>query len=136
MKPPLLAVVAALSLSVAAVSLADGAAPTTRPTTAPAALATGKITGISKDFGNAYTSIKADRYEALGLVEGRTILVTMGETSVEMPLAKKFFDVDPRQPVAVLHEEGLTLAICDGNFSEVYDVKKDQAFELALVAAE
>ena len=106
-------------------------APSTRPTTAPAALVEGKVTQVDDRWGNAYTSIKADQYDALGLVAGEKVILAWGESStLEISLGEDYFSVAKGEPVAVLHENGLTFAIRDGNFSEVHEIAVGEAFKL------
>ena len=108
--------------------------PSTRPTTAPAAaVATGTVTGISGDFGNLYTSIKADRYQELGLVVDRKLRLVSGETSVKLTVGETYFSVPEGEPVAVLHDDGLTFAIRDGNFAETHDIAQGDDFELLAI---
>lgn len=100
--------------------------------TAP--LASGTVVELHPTHGNAYTSIRPDQYETLGLVAGRSIDVQVGQKALKMPVAMTYTDVPPGATVAVLHREGLTLAIRDGNFSETYGVKVGDS--LAIYAVE
>ena len=112
---------------------ADRAAtPTTRPTPA-ATVTTGVVTGISDNHGNVYTNIAPDAYEPLGLTPGRVVRVTWGDSSVEMPVGEGYTSVPTGEPVAVLHREGLTFAIRDGDFSATHGLSAGTAFELMAV---
>ena len=109
-----------------------GATPTTRP--APAAtITTGVVTGISDTHGNVYTDIAPDAYESLGLTPGRAVRVAWGDSSVEMPVGEGYTSVPPGRPVAVLHREGLTFAVRDGDFSAAHGLTPGTRFELSAV---
>jgi S-adenosylmethionine hydrolase len=76
------------------------------------------VTGISDNHGNVYLDVAPDRYAPLGLEPGRDITATWAGGSLTMPVGQDYTSVPPGEPVAVLHREGLTLAIRDGNFSQ------------------
>ncbi len=109
--------------------------PASRPTTQAGVLANGKATGISEHHGNVYTDIKADRYEELGLEPGDKIKLVWEENEVALTVGERYNSVPTGEAVAVLHREGLTFAIRDGNFTETHGLTKGTAFRL-LSAAE
>ena len=101
----------------------------TRP--APAAAVTaGVVTGISDNHGNVYTSVSPDSYESLGLTPGRTVRLAWGDSSLEMPVGETYTAVPTGRPVAVLHREGLTFAVRDGDFAATHGLTPGTAFEL------
>jgi len=96
-------------------------------------LATGTVKFISEDHGNAYTSIEPARYETLGLRPGMQLHVTFTDVAMTMTVAENYTDVPTGDPVAVLHREGLTLAINHGNFAETHNIEMGDAFTIATV---
>ena len=100
---------------------------------APAAVTSGVVTGISDNHGNVYTSVAPDSYERLGLTPGRLVRVAWGDSSVEMPVGEDYASVPTGEPVAVLHREGLTFAIRDGDFSDTHGLIPGTAFDLMAV---
>ncbi|MEM6315824.1 MAG: SAM hydroxide adenosyltransferase [Planctomycetota bacterium] len=91
---------------------------------------TGKVTGISSEYGNAYTSIGPDRYDELNLSAGETVLIAFADEPLRLTLGTDYADVDPGELVAVLHAEGLTLAIRDGNFTQTHGIAVGDTFTL------
>ncbi len=81
------------------------------------------VTGVGEEFGNVYLDVAADEYDEMGYVAGGQLTVTKDGDTVTMPLADSYDAVSSGEPVAVLHENGLTLAVRDGNFAETHDLK-------------
>ena len=94
------------------------------------ALAQGTVVQIGRDHGNLYTSIRPDRYPALSVAAGDTVTVAFDHTEVTMRVGRDYTDVPPGEPVAVLHREGLTFAIRDGDFSDAHGVAAGDRFTL------
>ncbi len=93
-------------------------------------LAEGTITQISSGHGNAYTSLGPEQYDKLGLKPGGTLRVAFDHATMELPLGEDYTSVPTGMPLAVLHREGLTFAIRDGNFSQTHGVKIGDRFSL------
>ncbi len=120
-----------LLAAVAAACVSCTAPPAARPLPAPTPPpAEGTIIHISSGHGNAYTTLGPDQYEPLGLKPGTQIRVTFGETTLTLPVERTYTDVPSGTPLAVLHREGLTFAICDGNFSATYAIAVGTPFIL------
>jgi S-adenosylmethionine hydrolase len=98
------------------------------PPAAGEIVAEGTVVALSATHGNAYTDIKPVQYEALGLRAGDWIQVAFADTAVTMIVGKDYTDVPTGTPLAVLHREGLTFAIRDGNFSATYGVGAGDGF--------
>jgi S-adenosylmethionine hydrolase len=96
----------------------------------------GTVTGLSDGHGNAYTSIRPDEYESLGLVVGNHIRVAFNDTELTMVIGRDYTDVPTGTPLAVLHREGLTFAIRDGNFSQTYGIAVGDTFRISPEPAE
>lgn len=96
---------------------------------------TGTVEGISDTHGNVYLSISADQYQALGLVTGAQIRIVVGQHTLTLPVVENYGDVPSGDAMAVLHREGLTLAIRDGNFSTAHAVTKGMPFTLRVQPA-
>lgn len=127
---PLIAIVALL---------ASCASEPSRSTTQAAAgrkIADGEVTRVNRAHGNLYTNIAPDQYEALGLNPGETIHVVFDDTAVTTPLGRDYSDVPVGSPVAVLHREGLTFAIRDGDFSTTYGIGAGARFTISSVPAQ
>jgi S-adenosylmethionine hydrolase len=92
----------------------------------------GTVTRLSSSHGNVYTSIRPDQYESLGLVAGRRIHIAFGDTELALVIGRDYTDVSSGTPLAVLHREGLTFAIRDGNFSRTYGIAVGQTFRISL----
>lgn len=92
----------------------------------------GTIKGISDTHGNAYTSIAPDQYAPLGLTAGAQVRIHIGGRDLTLPVVRDYADVPVGTAMAVLHREGLTLAIRDGNFSRTYGVSEGTRFTLSL----
>lgn len=106
---------------------------TQQPSTAAAQsrVVEGTVTQLSSTHGNAYTSIRPAEYESHGLVAGRRIRVDFGDTELTLPIGRDYTDVPTGTPLAVLHREGLTFAIRDGNFSRTYGIDVGDTFRLS-----
>lgn len=115
------------------VSCAAHPSPSTAVDSTGPRIAEGTIVQISSGHGNAYTSIGPDQYEPLGLEPGRRIHVAFGDTAMTLVLGRTYTDVPSGTPLAVLHREGLTFAICDGNFSATYGIAIGTPFVIAAV---
>lgn len=94
----------------------------------------GTITQVDGVHGNVYTSIGADQYEALGLVQGRRVRVEFADRQLTLVLGRDYTDVPRGTPVAVLHREGLTFALRDGDFTSTYGVAVGETFRISPVA--
>lgn len=90
----------------------------------------GTIKGISDTHGNAYTSIAPDQYAPLGLATAPRVRVAIGGHDLTLPVVKGYEDAPVGTAMAVLHREGLTLAIRDGNFSQTYGISAGMPFTL------
>ncbi len=86
-------------------------------------------------YGNVYTSIAPDRYEPLGLQPGRWVRVQFADQALTMVVAQTYTDVPAGTPLAVLHREGLTFAIRDGNFSQTHGINAGDPFTLLAAPA-
>lgn len=94
----------------------------------------GVITQIG-GHGNAYTSIRSSSYDSLGLKAGGQILLAFPDTSFTLPLGEGYTAVPSGEPVAVLHPEGLTLAVRDGEFARRFSVAAGDSFQLSVTTA-
>jgi S-adenosylmethionine hydrolase len=92
----------------------------------------GTVKGISDAHGNVYTTVTPDQYQTLGLTIGAQVRIEIGGHDLTLPVVKDYADVPVGIGMAVLHREGLTLAIRDGNFSQTYGIAKGAPFKLAL----
>ncbi len=90
----------------------------------------GTVTQIGSSHGNAYTNIRPDRYESLGLVAGRRIRVAFSDTQLTLVIGRDYTDVPSGVPLAVLHREGLTFAVRDGDFSSTYGIAAGAPFTI------
>jgi S-adenosylmethionine hydrolase len=91
---------------------------------------TGTVKGTSDTHGNAYLSIAADQYATLGLTPGAQVRIIIGQHTLTLPVVQDYGDVPAGDAMAVLHREGLTLAVRDGNFSHTHAVTKGMPFTL------
>lgn len=123
---PALMALAALTLSSCAPHRQSTQEPA--PPAGGALIAEGTVTALSTTHGNAYTSIKPDQYEPLNLQAGDLLHVTFADAAITMVVAQDYTDVPVGTPMAVLHREGLTFAIRDGNFSTTYGVGLGSCF--------
>lgn len=105
----------------------------TGKTTAPP-LTSGVITGIG-GHGNAYTSIRSSSYDSLGLMAGTTILLSLPDTSFSLLLGEGYTAVPSGESVAVLHAEGLTLAVRNGEFATRFSVAIGDSFRISIETA-
>lgn len=96
-------------------------------------IAEGTVTGIGSEFGNVYTSIAPDQYEALGLEPGMQIHVAFDHAALTLPVGRAYADVPVGAPLAVLHREGLTFAIRDADFNTTYDIAPGARFTISSV---
>ena len=94
----------------------------------------GVITGIG-GHGNAYTSIRSSSYDSLGLRAGGQILLAFPDTSFSLLLGEGYTAVPSGEPVAVLHPEGLTLAVRDGELATRFSVAAGDSFRIFATAA-
>ncbi len=90
----------------------------------------GVITQIG-GHGNAYTSVLSSSYERLGLKAGGQILLAFPDTTLTLLLGEGYTAVPSGEPVAVLHPEGLTLAVRDGEFASRFSVAAGDSFQLS-----
>lgn len=127
------AVVVALCMVVSCSNGPLRAARASSPTGTQAGVVQGKIVFVSDGHGNVFTDIRPERYQALGLVAGRRVRVQFGQTELTLVVGVNYIDVPSGSPLAVLHREGLALAICDGNFSATYGVRVGTPFTLSLL---
>ena len=70
-----------------------------------------------------------------GLKAGAPILLSLPDTSFSMLLGEWYTAVPSSEPVAVLHPEGLTLAIRDGDFAARFSVAPGDSFRIAIETA-
>jgi len=96
-------------------------------------LASAAVTGVNPTHGNVYTTIAPDRYEPLGLTPGMRLHVVFSDAAIVMSVGRTYTDVPTGDPVAVLHREGLTFAIRDGDFAETYGIAIGDRFTIARV---
>ena len=96
---------------------------------APIELAAGTVTGIG-GHGNAYTSIASSQYEPLGISPGAAVRIVLADTAMAARLGLRYTDVAPGAVVAVLHPEGLTLAVRDGDFAAAFHVAVGDSFRV------
>ena len=99
-------------------------------------IADGAVTQISSGHGNAYTSIGPDQYVVLGLEPGSLIHVAFADTAVTLVVGRDYAEVPTGTPLAVLHREGLTFAVRDGNFSTAFGVGVGALFCISTVPAQ
>ena len=132
---PAIAIVAAVLISCAAKQPQPATQPYgSAPRQSPALkIADGVVTQLSSEHGNAYTSISPDQYEALGLEPGAWVHVAFADTAITLPVGQTYSDVPSGTPLAVLHREGLTFAVRDGNFSAAYGIGVGSQFCLSNV---
>lgn len=104
------------------------------PKTPAHPLTSGVITGIG-GHGNAYTSIPSSSYDSLGLMAGVPILLALPDTSFSLLLGEGYTAVPSSEPVAVLHPEGLTLAIRDGEFATRFSIATGDSFRISIETA-
>ncbi|MEX0886744.1 MAG: SAM hydroxide adenosyltransferase [Phycisphaeraceae bacterium] len=126
------------ALLIAAAVLAACAAdpsPSARQPSPALMIAEGTVTQINPTHGNLYTSIAPDRYESLGLEPGDRIHVAFDDTALTMEVGRDYTDVPTGTPLAVLHREGLTFAIRDGDFSDTYNIALGAPFTISAAPA-
>lgn len=119
--------------AIAAMALLASCATLRMKSTAPSPgrrIASGAVTHLSSAHGNAYTSIHPDQYEALGLEPGKTIRVAFDHAALTLVIGRTYTDAPSGEPLAVLHREGFTFAIRDGNFSATHGIKVGAQFSL------
>lgn len=134
--PPAIAITIAAAVFVSCA--ANPPTPTAEPHQAGARqapvrrIADGVVTQVSSGHGNAYTSIGPEQYGPLGLEPGSRIHVAFADTAVTLPVGRAYADVPSGTPLAVLHREGLTFAIRDGDFSAAYGIAAGSAFRISI----
>ncbi len=94
-------------------------------------IAKGTVTGLSDTHGNVYTSIRPDQYDTLGLKPGNHVHVAFADAALTLVIGLDYTDVPAGQPLAVLHREGLTFAIRNGNFSATHGIAVGTTFTLS-----
>lgn len=62
--------------------------------------------------------------------------MAFGDTVLTMAVGRTYTDVPSGELVAVLHREGLTFAVCDGNFSDTYGIDVGASFIISAVDVE
>jgi S-adenosylmethionine hydrolase len=92
----------------------------------------GTIRGISSAHGNVYSSITPDQYAKLGLATGSQVRIDIGGHELALPVVRDYADVPVGAAMAVLHREGLTFAIRDGNFSREYGISEGMSFKFSV----
>jgi hypothetical protein len=80
---------------------------------------TGTITEVDK-YGNVHTGVLSADVEAAGFELGDILLVTMGETSVEIPFVTTYGDVDRGAPLVRVSGGHLMMALNYANFAKTY----------------
>ncbi|HPJ90197.1 MAG TPA: SAM-dependent chlorinase/fluorinase [Thermotogota bacterium] len=80
---------------------------------------TGTITEVDK-YGNVHTGILSETFEAAGFELGDVLLVTLGDTSEEMPFVTTYGDVDTGEPLVRLSSGHVMMALNYANFAKTY----------------
>ncbi len=93
----------------------------------------GVITQIG-GHGNAYTSVLSSEYDELGFRAGTPVQLVLADTAFTLLLGEDYTSVPSGEPVAVLHREGLTLAVRDEEFVTRFAVAVGDTFRLYPVA--
>lgn len=134
--------ISALCLCIAAIGATScgtpsSSSPDSKPPVAKKVIAeqkpiSGTIKGVSDTHGNVYTTIAPDQYAAIGLVAGSQVRIEIGGHDLTLPVVKDYADVPVESGMAVLHREGLTLAIRDGKFSKTYGIAKGMPFKITV----
>lgn len=91
------------------------------------------ITGTIMDvdsFGNATTNIIYEDLEAVGIRIGQTVTLKFSAPESRIYIAKTYGDVTPNQPVAIIHDELLQLAVNQGSFQKKFSVARGSTFEI------
>jgi len=86
----------------------------------------GEVIALDDPYGNLVTNISAEDFRKLGYAFGDAIPLRIGGRSLELPFVRTFSDVSNGKPLAYIDSRGrLSLAVNQGNFSEVYAVKPE-----------
>lgn len=83
----------------------------------------GDVVALDGPYGNLVTNIAEADFRALGYRLGDSVRIVAGDTVLSVPFAATFADVAPGKPLLFVDSRGLvSLAVNQGNFSEVYSV--------------
>lgn len=87
---------------------------------------TGEVIALDDPYGNLITNIPAEDFRKLGYAFGDALHLRIGERSIDIPFVRTFSDVPAGKPLAYIDSRGrFSLAVNQGNFSEVYAVKPE-----------
>jgi S-adenosylmethionine hydrolase len=75
------------------------------------------------DFGNIITNITTKNLQEIGITEGDTINVKIGEKTMKLKLCKSYAEVPPNQPLTIIGSgETLEISINQGNAAKTLQI--------------
>ncbi|SRR5258706_8332828 len=84
----------------------------------------GEVVALDGAFGNLVTNIRGEDFAKLGYQLGQKVHVTIGKTALDLPFARTFSDVAPKQPLLFIDSrEKVSFAVNLGSFAAEYHVK-------------
>jgi hypothetical protein len=92
----------------------------------------GTIMAVDK-FGNANTNILEEETRVAELRYGESIDLTFGTTKLKIPFQDTYSRVAIGQPVAIINDGQLQLAVREGSFADKFKVKRGMSLALDIV---
>jgi S-adenosyl-L-methionine hydrolase (adenosine-forming) len=84
----------------------------------------GEVLALDGAFGNLVTNISRDDFNKLGYQLGQRVHVTIGKTTLDLPFARTFSDVAPKQPLLFIDSrEKVSFAVNLGSFAAEYHIE-------------
>lgn len=97
----------------------------------PMAGVTGTVIEVQK-YGNLTMSTTPEEFAKAGFAYGDILTVTVGDTTLDMPLGSSYSDVDTGSLVVRMTDTQVIVAINMGNFATTYNVAVDATVKFVL----
>jgi S-adenosylmethionine hydrolase len=94
----------------------------------------GTVIAVDK-FGNANTNISEEDIKSIGLRNGEQIELVAGTAKIRVQYEDTYSRVAVGQPVAIINDSQLQLAIREGNFAEKYKIKRGSVLTVNILKA-
>ncbi len=95
---------------------------------------TGRVTGATwwvDHFGNVQTNLSPDDLDAIGIVRGGDVALTIGPADYALPFVEAYGDVASGSPMLIIDSQGLVaLSVRDGRADEFFEIGVDRPVTL------
>jgi hypothetical protein len=92
---------------------------------------------LADHYGNLLTNVPEALFSELGAERGKTLTVSAGAETLQLPVVRTYADVPVGEPLALINSQGLVeLAVNQGSMAERLGVGSGDALQLQIAPAE